>query len=375
MNAKTLTLRVLFFLITISICNTSCNKAEDIDYVVVEDVLENNSKKSTFNEKKLFLEQNIGGTLLLTTNNYGVLALDANTTEEVAASEMDAFGISHTFYNHRNKKVYASDRLNMQIQILNEETLNSEGFIDLGSFQFPYFSNMKMATDALFKTLWVTNDVEKSVKVVDLETNTVVKTITLEGEPTDIVVSRNGGRAYVSIKDKSNRSSDKIALYSGLDFSRIKERRISKNPRLLLHPGKLFVASDRAGKLFVLDDRRLNVIDQNNFQGAHGMVSFRRDNSKIYMTNIFGNKLYSIDSNDIHNFSTINTIRAKPKNIDVNVNGTKVFVTHPGKTSNEISIYNINNQNEIIESGAIAVELGRNLTNPWGITYVKKFNN
>jgi YVTN family beta-propeller protein len=76
----------------------------------------------------------------------------------------------------RYDKLYVGDRQQKKIHVINPATQLVEQSISVGNGVF------HMWADAVGKALWVVNDADQTISVIDLASNTVVKTISLRSK-------------------------------------------------------------------------------------------------------------------------------------------------------------------------------------------------
>lgn len=257
-------------------------------------------------------------------------------------------------------RLYVGDRAGNKVHIINPQSKAVEGSINVGRGVF------HMWADGLGKQLWVSNDVDNTVSVIDLSNNTILKTIEVDLKPHDIFVSKDGSKAYVSVFN-TLLLSDKVYMYNTSTFAKTGEVNVGKEPHLfhLSNSNKLFVAC-QSGELYSLNGNDLSVASNKPFEGAHGIYSSPYQNT-LFVTNITGGKIYSINaSNSEQNGTALNAAGATPHNIVINETGNKMFVTHSGASANTVSVYSL--------SGT-TLAAGTNITvgtNPFGISYYKR---
>jgi YVTN family beta-propeller protein len=267
----------------------------------------------------------------------------------------------YVVYVPSRDKLYVGDRAKNKLHVINPQTKTVEHSIDGGKGIF------HMWADGQGKQLWVSNDIDLSVSVIDLSTNAVVKTINTGLKPHDVFLTADGSKAFVSILSGDAATPDKIYMYSTRNFAKTGETSVGKDPHLFHLPAanKLYVPC-QSGQLYTLNGNNLSLISNNPFAGAHGIFP-SPDQRNIFVTNISGAQLYSISAvNSTLNEPALNTINPTPHNIVVNLDGNKMFVTHSGATANTVSTYSI--MNGKIATGT-TITIG---TNPFGLAYYKR---
>lgn len=287
--------------------------------------------------------------------------IDANTNTITKTLSIPGSEPMYVVYVPTKDKLYLGDRAGKKIHIINPSSRTVENTITVGNGVF------HMWADGLGKELWVSNDIDNTISVINLNTNTIAQTINVGMKPHDVFLTQDGTKAYVSVFNSNTTLPDKVYMYSTSNYSKTAEVNVGKDPHLfhLSSNNRLYVPC-QSGQLYTLNGNDLTLISNNSFVGAHGIFP-SPNQANIFITNISGNQLYSVNSNT----STINgTATASsaptPHNIVVNNDGNKIFVSHSGTNANIISTYTLNGVN---------ITEGKNITggtNPFGITYYKR---
>lgn len=267
----------------------------------------------------------------------------------------------YVVYVPKQDRIYIGDRANHKVHIVNPHSKQVEGAVSVGNGVF------HMWADGLGKQLWVNNDMDNTISVIDLQTRTVVTTINVGMKPHDVFLTSDGSKAYVSVFNNDTSMPDKIFMYNTSNFMKTGEVSVGKDPHLFHLPSsnKLIVPC-QSGEVYQLNGNDLSVLNSQSFTGAHGIFA-SPDQQNVYVTNITGGQLYSIEtSNNMLQGSVINTLSGTPHNIVINKEGTKAFITHSGASASTVSTYSIINGN--ITTGT-TITVG---TNPFGLAYYKR---
>lgn len=290
----------------------------------------------------------------------GTISLINSVTNQVSSTIAIAGSEPmYVVYVPSKDKLYVGDRAGKKVHIINPDTKLVEGSIAVGAGVFHMWASSSQ--------LWVNNDIDKTISVINLNTNIVIQTINVDLKPHDVFVSSDGTKAFVSVFSTSATTPDKVYMYSTTTFMKTAEANVGKDPHLyhLSSSNKLIVPC-QSGQVYTLNGSNLSVLTNTAFEGAHGVFP-SPDQSSVFVTNISGAKLYSINTaNSTLNGAALASSETTPHNIVVNNDGTKAFVTHSGATANKVSIYNLNGANLTASS---IVTAG---TNPFGITYYKR---
>jgi len=287
--------------------------------------------------------------------------IDVNTGKLVKTLEIPGSEPMYVVYVSAKDRLYVGDRAQNRIHIVDPKNKVVDGAIFAGNGVF------HMWADALGQQLWVNNDIDNTISVIDLANNIVVQTISVDAKPHDVFVNRSGTIAYVSVFSGNSFTNDSIYHYSTNTFAKLGSKAVGKDPHMfhLENSNKLFVAC-QSGELYTLDGNDLNELSMISLTGAHGIYS-SPDQNYVYVTNITGNEIYTINaSNSTLQGSWENAIADAPHNIVLNSAGNRMYVTHSGPDSDIITTYFVNNGN-ISAGNSIATGV-----NPFGITSYKR---
>lgn len=312
---------------------------------------DNNTLEKTY-EERVVVANRSGGSISFIDASTNVVT----NTISIAGSEP-----MYVVYSPSKDKLYVGDRLGKKVHIINPQTRVVESAITVGNGVF------HMWADGQGKQLWVNNDVDNTISIIDLNTNTVVQTINVGAKPHDVFLTKDATKAYVSVFNSDASMPDKIFMYSTSNYTKTGEVNVGKDPHLyhLSNTNRLFVAC-QSGQVYTLNGNDLSVIANNPFTGAHGIFA-TPDQNNVFVTNISGGELYSINAlSNTQNGTPLSTSVSTPHNITVNEAGNKMFVTHSGSTANSVTTYSINSGK--LTAGS-TVTTG---TNPFGIVYYKR---
>ncbi|MEZ5082361.1 MAG: YncE family protein [Bacteroidales bacterium] len=266
-------------------------------------------------------------------------------------------------------RVFVGDRANNRLVVLNDNDYSVETTVDVGQGVFHMWS------DYFGHQLWVVNDVDKTLSVINTHSLETLATVpipadlaALNGFPHDVMVSPAGFLAYVTILGVDG-DKDYVVQYYTPTFTEIGRAAVGKDAHLSLQffDDHLFVPCQNANAVYVIDRFSMDIAKTIDVPGAHGagMPVF---GGKFYTTNISGGGTDGIYVIDIHTqdvIGTVNTPFPVPHNLSVKFNGRKkMYVTHSGGTADQVSVYKIIGNNGIpLHIKDITVGL-----NPFGIS-------
>lgn len=262
-------------------------------------------------------------------------------------------------YVAKTDKIYVGDRAGKKIHVISPQSYQVEKSIDGGDGIF------HMWADGQGKELWVVNDIDNTISVIDLNTNAITTTIDIDAKPHDVFITEDGSTAYISVFTEDP-SSDMVYKYSVSTHAKTGEASVGKEPHLYhLSSNKLFVPC-QSGQVYILDSD-MNIVSEKDYTGAHGIFA-APDMNAVFVSNISGNQLYSINSATGEQLQNpVESSAITPHNIVLNSKGDKMFVTHSNTAVNAVSVYNVSSSGIITPSASI-----QSATNPFGLTYYKR---
>ncbi|OIN59527.1 YncE family protein [Arsenicibacter rosenii] len=287
--------------------------------------------------------------------------VDANSDQVIKTLTITGSEPMYVVYVAAKDKLYVGDRAGKKVHVVNPQTKEVENAIPVGNGVF------HMWADALGKQLWVNNDIDNTISVINLTTDKVETLIKLDEKPHDVFLTKDATKAYVSILNPDAATPDKIVLFSMPSFKRINEVNVGKDPHLFhLSKSNKLVVPCQSGQVFTLNGNDLNVLSTSSYAGAHGIFPAPDENT-VFVTNITGAQIYSINPADnIQNRTVTASLTATPHNVVANEAGSKLFVTHSGAAANTVSTYTVGSKS--LTPGT-TITVG---TNPFGLAYYKR---
>ncbi|MEC4724905.1 YncE family protein [Shewanella sp. D64] len=270
---------------------------------------------------------------------------------------------------YKDNRIYVGDRANNRVLVYDSFGFNLLKAIPTGEGVF----HMWPAKEA--QLLLVNNDIDKTVTVIDTNSLSVIKTLSLPMDllsqgykPHDVFVTNKGKNAFVSLVDgeEGNDYIIKLSIKRNIELSR---KEVGGDPHLFISPIKrntLYVPSQESGEVLALNTRNLVTRYQFDVPNAHGVYALGR---RLYVTNIAeggSHGLYTLDAKGRHIIDTDNTPYGAPHNISVTSNGRKIYVTHSGATQDKVSVYQTIPGRELPSYlGEVTVQ-----SNPFGLAYI-----
>jgi len=281
-------------------------------------------------------------------------------------------------YSAIHDLVFVGDRANDRVVALNAFDYSLRTTIPVGDGVFHMWS------DDNRNQLWVNNDVDKTVSVINLTTLGVDATFStpadlnaLGGIPHDVILDPNAPFGYISmvgVIDPANPNTDYVVAFSSTTFTETDRRVVGDDPHVSLSAANnlLFVTTQAADAVSVLDRTTLDPVPGSPIAipNAHG-AGMASSGAIFYTTNITGggaDALFAIDTAmltlagpgtpDNTNFPT-------PHNIALSPDNQRLYVTHSGPTATKVSIFDVSNPSDPSLLGAVDAQL-----NPFGIAAV-----
>ncbi len=312
------------------------------------------------------------GTIVVANRVSGDLSLiDVATDTETRLALPPAANPSEPMYVVSVRaRVFVGDRANDRVVAFDRRTWEPIGEAPTGSGVF------HMWADPTGKQLWVNNDVDNTMTVIDPRSLRVRATVDLPadlvaagGKPHDVILDSRS--AYVTVVGLSG-DTDAVVRFGLGNFQERARADVGKDPHVTLDPSsrRLYVASQDSSEIVVLAKSDLRQVSRIDVPNAHG-IDITRNGRVIYTTNIAGggtDAIFAINTrtNQVigepvdSNFPT-------PHNVVLDGRNRKLYVTHSGATADKVSVYTVSGNDPIpVLAGDVTVGL-----NPFGLEFVR----
>ena len=289
--------------------------------------------------------------------------IDAMSDNVVGTLSIAGSEPMYVVYVEARDKVYVGDRAQSKVHVINPATREVEGSIDVGNGVF------HMWAGGNGDQLWVNNDIDETTSVIDLNTHTVIETISIGAKPHDVFVTEDGSRAYISVFQPGE-DADQVFMYSTSTLQKTGEQDVGRDPHLyhLFRKDKLYVPC-QSGQVYALDGSDLSIISEMEFPGAHGIYGTLNQNT-LFVTNLPGAQIFSINAIKDEQIGEPASSDPIPHNIVVNKKASKLFVTHSGGAANTLSVFDIGPHEELTYSTTVTIG-----ANPFGLAYYQRHTN
>jgi YVTN family beta-propeller protein len=275
----------------------------------------------------------------------------------------------YVVYSPVRNRVFVGDRANNRVVVFRAQDFSVETTVPAGAGVFHMWSANP------WKQLWVVNDVDKAVTVIDTWSLAVIATIAmpadlvaLGGRPHDVILDPVAAEAWVTMLGFPG-SEDYVIKYDTASFREQGRQKVGKDPHLSLtwRNRFLFVPCQGSNRVYVLSRRTLGVRSVIEVPGAHG-AGMPVAGGRFYTTNFASNGtdgLFAIDTRTHRIVGSAHTPFPAPHNVALTPDGRKLYVTHSG----------LNNHVSVFEVGANTAtpRLLRTITvglNPFGLDFV-----
>jgi DNA-binding beta-propeller fold protein YncE len=277
----------------------------------------------------------------------------------------------YVVYTPASRLMFVGDRANDRVVAFDIRDFSVAGVIPAGDGIWHMWANPAGTR------MWVCNDIDKTVAVLDLQGLTPQTAFSIPadllkvgGRPHDVIVDPNGAFAYVTVVGVLG-DFDYVVKYDAATFLEIDRAAVGKDPHLSLTPANdlLYVPAQNANTVHVLHRATLDEVDAITVPGAHG-AGMTSCGDVFYTTNISGggaDALWAIDT-------TLNDVIAKPvdaphptpHNLALVPDDSKIYVTHSGATNMWVSVYDLSRG----PAAAALLTTVQVQANPFGLTFV-----
>ena len=278
-------------------------------------------------------------------------------------------------YDATRDRVFVGDRANNRVVAFNAASMDVDGFVPAGAGVF----HMWDAPDDA--TLWVVNDIDLTLSVIDQENLALLQTVHIPfdlaesgGKPHDVIVDPDGSAAYTTIVGVGPNKSV-VVKYSTSTFMEIGRAEVGGDAHLSVTDanGLLYVPAQVAGKVYILNRSDLSEVKQLDVPGAHG-AGMTPDGSFLYVTNLPAGgsmAIYTIDlsTNTVVGSPTTVSSDGVPHNLAVNDNSSRLYLTHSGGSATKFDVLRINGAAQTQPATFKSLNLG---LNPFGLVYFKR---
>jgi len=276
----------------------------------------------------------------------------------------------YVVYIPTHNRVFVGDRMNDRVVVFNARDFSVETTIPTGAGVW------HMWEDRSEQQLWVNNDLDKTITVIDTTTLKVITTIPIPqdlveagGLPHDVILDPNDTTAFVTILGITD-GPGIVVKFSTETFEEIDRVEVGQDPHLALarQNNLLYVPCQGTSELFILNRHTLGVVDVLDIPNTHG-AGMAKNGKTFYTTNIAGggmDGLFAIDTSTNTVIGVTDTPFPTPHNIALTPNAKKIYITHSGGAANQVTVYTVS-QNNLDPVHIATVEVG---FNPFGLTYV-----
>ena len=275
----------------------------------------------------------------------------------------------YVVFTRRGNRVFVGDRANNQVVVFRARDFSVEAVIAAGAGVF------HMWADARSTQLWVSNDIDNTMTVINPGTLAVEATVDLPpdlvamgGKPHDVILDPQGNYAYVTMLGFTG-DNDYLVQYDAHTFTEMNRAPVGKDPHVSLtfHNEFIYVPAQNSDLVSVFNRYTLELVDEIAAPGAHG-AGMPLNGQVFYTTNLPGggtDGLIAIDLRTNTILGTTDTPYAVPHNIALTPAADKLYLTHSGGTSDKVTVYEIGANNLPLLVGEVTVGF-----NPFGLSYV-----
>lgn len=289
-----------------------------------------------------------GSRIAVANRGSNTVTLIDNATEEKLDIVLEPGSIpmyaQNPFYSG---EIWIGDRGHDRVLVYDALRLRRKDEIPTGQGVFHMWNNRTLGQ------LWVVNDVDKTMTVISLSNKQVLATVPIPADlavdfkPHDITVT--GSSAIVTLLGDASNPDGWLVKFSGCTFQEEDRLRVGADPHVMywgFQNSKMYVASQREGKVLRVDPATLDVTGELDIPGAHGIWANEQEDY-LYVTNIQSsdgqNSIYTIDidSFQVVPGSPVAAARPFPHNVMASIDNAKLYITHSNAGSTATSVYEL----------------------------------
>lgn len=270
----------------------------------------------------------------------------------------------------RMNRVFVGDRANNRVAVFDARTWEVVGTVPAGQGVFHQW------VDRQGKQLWVNNDIDNTITIIDPLRLAVIATIDIPadlaamgGKPHDVVLDHQGRYGYVTVLGLAG-PVDYLLQFDAHSFDEMNRQPVGKDPHLALGTNTdLYVPSQDSDEVRVFDPETLELREVIAAPGAHG-AAVSPNGRFFYTTNLPGGgadallTIRTMDNSVVG--EAVATPHPIPHNLALSGGGRMLFVTHSGGAADKVTIYRVHPGSGLPTYwNEVTVGL-----NPFGIGYV-----
>lgn len=274
----------------------------------------------------------------------------------------------YVVHSPNNNTVFVGDRANDRVVAFDAMTFAVNDTIPTGAGIFHMWG--EPSTGAL----WVNNDIDKSVTRINMNNYGVMGTFPtpadlnqMGGKPHDVTLDPNGPYGYVSMVGFSG-ASDYVLKFD-ISGNELERKAVGKDPHLSLSAAhnKLYVPTQGANEVAILDRANLGLLDSVGVPNAHG-ATHNAAGSVFWTTNIGGggtDALFAIDTATDMVIGKVSTPFGVPHNLALSPDEKLMYITHSGGASDKVSIVDVSDPENPVYLMSVTTGF-----NPFGIATI-----
>ncbi|MGV2830781.1 beta-propeller fold lactonase family protein [Myxosarcina sp. GI1(2024)] len=326
------------------------------------------------------IQTNNGQIVIANRGSGNISILDSQTGEELRTVDLP-FGEGektpepmYVYHLLSTDEIIVGDRANNRVVFFDQTTYEVTRTVETGA------GNFHMWVDPQEKHLWVVNDLDVALTVVELETNETTKVqlpeaaIGTNSIPHDVILDPSGLYAYVTVIREDNVDSDLLIKIDTQTSEILDTVEVGKDLHLSLAPESnlLYVPTQNSNRIDVFDRRGTELVKVDSIEqpGVHG-IDFGLDGRYLYTTNLPGggsNGLFAIDTRTneiVGDLDGVDTPFSTPHNVWLTGDGQRLFITHSGSEASQVSFYSLDDPTRPMLLDSVDV----NGLNPFGLAF------
>ncbi|MHB8086460.1 MAG: YncE family protein [Dehalococcoidia bacterium] len=289
------------------------------------------------------------------------LTIPVNATAVVATVHVGGWP-SGVAVNPVTNRIYVVNQLDHNVSVIEGATNTVIAVIPVGG------APMDVAVNPATNRIFVTNETDDTVSVIDGVNNTVITSISVDSGPLGVAVNSSTNRIYVA-----NQSSNTVSVIDGLTNDRIATILVGSGPSGVAvnsSTNRIYVGNRDGDSVSVIDGNTNTVVGNIPLATPAILVAVNSSTNRIYVTGLSTNPVTVVDG---ASDTVLTTVPVGPGPYGVAVNAWDNLIYVANSHGNNLSVIDGVNNSEISIIGIGSLPVLTDVNPDTGFIYVTNF--